>query len=273
MRPSIASLVLLPLLGCATPAPPRRHLAAPPPPELAPLVATPVPAPTNPAAEPAPSGVVVSRDGRTRTRRGPCQPDAPAPTTALVACTTGADGHAREWSDPDGGALLDVYDGAALITRDGEVFRFDIDLARETPLSLPEPTARWLRAGFTASGMLVGLVRTGTLRDPRTSWVHGPGAGPLAMEDVPVDADDIDTADDTAVCVGAGTGAAVSALGWRRRITFPSPGPHAVSSAQTVRRAGERVRCDAGRCVVDGMWVVQLSHTGDTNDPTSANFR
>ena len=263
-------LLAFALLGCTTVAPPRRHLVAPAPPELSPLEARPY-TPTGTATPPA--GTLSSRDGRTRTHPGPCQTDAAHPGSSLVACTTGPDGVAHEWTARAGGTLLDVFDGVALIGRAGEVIRYEIDAARETPMALPEPTARWVRAGFTADGSLFGLARTGTNDHPRAAWVHGPGSGPLAMDALPLDADDLDISDDRAVCVGPEGAMVASLLGWHRRITLPAPLPPTADRHAEIRRAGERVRCDADRCVIDGAVFVQLSHTGDTNDPTAANFR
>ena len=272
-------LLLVSVVGCA--AAPRMWARpdAGASPALRPLVAERV----EPAAiAPGEEGVVASADGRSRTRPGPCEPDrahpAPADETVVVACTGTPERGWREWRYPGPGELLDVYDGVALIARtsaagDADVVRYDIDIGRAATLSLPEPTARWRRAGFTRSGMLVGLVRTGTDARPGAAWVRGSTDGPLAMEALPLDADDLGVEGDLAVCVGAAGAAVSSPLGWSRAVELPPGMPPAGPRGEGVRRAGERVRCAAGRCVIDGVARVTLREGGGGNDPAGTSGR
>ena len=273
MRPL---LLLVTVAGCA--AAPRlwarpEAVATPP---LAALVATPV----APAAVVADDGIVESADGRSRTRAGSCQPDAERASReeAVVACTFTPERSWREWRFPEPGEVLDVYDGVALIARttatgDVDVVRYEIDEGRTSLLMLPEPTARWHRAGFTRSGMLLGLVRMGTATHPRTAWVRGPTDGVLAMEALPLEADDLGVEGDLAVCVGAAGAAVVSPVGWSRGVEMPPGTLRASASGGGVRRAGERVRCAAGRCVIDGAASVTPRARGGGNDPAGTTGR
>jgi hypothetical protein len=247
-------------------------------PSLSPLVAERVdPDPVAPAGS---DGAVDSADGRSRTRAGPCQPDGTrAPEEGVVvACTFTPERQWREWRFPGAGQLLDVHDGVALIARpsatgDTDIVRYDIDQGRSRVLTLPEPTARWRRAGFTRSGMLAALVRTGTAEHPRTAWVYGPTDGALTMEALPMEADDLGVEGDVAVCVGASGAAVVSTLGWSRGVEMPPGALRAGAPGEGVGRTGERVRCGAGRCVIDGVARVTLRGEGGGNDPAGTSVR
>ena len=151
--------------------------------------------------------------------------------------------------------------------------RYDIDRGRATTLTLPEPTARWRRAGFTRSGMLVGLARTGTAARPGAAWVHGSTDGSLSMEALPLDADDLAVEGDLAVCVGAAGAAVTSTLGWSRQVEMPAGTLRPSADEAGVRRAGERVRCAAGRCVIDAAARVTVRARGGGNDPAGASGR
>lgn len=226
-------------------------------------------------------GAVESADGRSRTRPGPCQPARERPGAgddAVVACTFTPEREWREWRFPGAGELLDVYDGVALLARtsaagDADVVSYDIDQGRAATLRLPEPTARWRRAGFTRSGMVVGLVRTGTAERPRSAWVRGPIGGALTMEALPMDADDLGVEGDLAVCVGADGAAVVSTIGWSRGVEMPPGTLRPNASGTGVRRAGERVRCASGQCVIDGASRVTLRARGGGNDPAGVAGR
>ncbi len=257
--------------------PPRAHGRHP---TLRPLTAEAVIAP--PAATD-PDGAFASADGHSRSRQGPCQRETreterPAADEPMRACTFTPDRGWREWTFPDPGVLLDVFDGVALIARrdrDGyvDVVRYDVDLGRARPLTLPEPTARWARAGFTRSGMLVGLVRTGTDERPGSAWVRGATDGTLSLSALPFDADDLGTTDDLTVCVGPGGAAVVSSLGWSRRVDLPAAPAVAQRPRTAVGRAGERVVCAMGQCVIDGVARVALEPSGGGVDPAAAVIR
>lgn len=282
MRPApLVSLAALALcLGCASQPRfwSRREPTATP--ALRPVTAEAViaaPAATDP------DGAFASADGRSRSRQGPCQREAreadrvPA-DEPMKACTFTPDRGWREWTFPEPGVLLDVFDGVALIARtnrdgDVDVVRYDIDLGRVTRLTLPEPTARWARAGFTRSGMLVGLVRTGTLDRPGSAWVRGAADGTLTMSALPFDADDLGTTDDLTVCVGPGGAAVVSSLGWSRRVDLPAASTATQRPRAEVGRAGERVVCAMGQCVIDGVARVALEPSGRGLDPAAAVIR
>jgi hypothetical protein len=273
----LLALALAPSLLACAPAPRLwAHPAAAAAPTQGPIAAERV----EPAADgPAADGAVASADGASRTRVGPCRPQAAAPgdpDAALVACTFTPDRQWREWHFPGGGTLLDVYDGAALVARtseagDVDVVRYEIDLGRATPLTLPEPTARWRRAGFTSTGMVVGLAATGTAERPGSAWVRGAADGTLTMYALPIEADDLGVDGPLAVCVGAAGAAVASTLGWSRRVSLPAgAAPPAAAGRAGVGRAGERVRCAAGRCVIDGVARVTLRSPAGSSDPAAA---
>lgn len=277
MRPAALALCSLLALGCA-PRPrfwSRREPTTPP--VLRPVTAEAVIAP--PAATD-PDGAFASADGRSRSRQGPCDRDAGADAhdDALTACTHTPETGWREWHFPGPGVLLDVFDGVALVARPSpqgevDVVRYQIDLGRTERLVLPEPTARWARAGFTASGNIVGLARTGTDARPIASWVRGTADGPLTMTALPLDADDLGGTDRAAVCVGPSGAAVVSALGGSRRVDLP-PGPRPAPAPRNgVGRAGERVVCAMGQCVIDGTARVPLDAPGEGRDPAAADIR
>ncbi len=280
MRP--AALVSLLALSTACAAPPRfwsrREPTAAIP--LRPLTAEAVI--TTPAATD-PDGAFASADGTSRSRQGPCQREAREADSVpadepMKACTFTPDRGWREWTFPDPGVLLDVFDGVALIARtnrdgDVDVVRYDVDLGRSHRLMLPEPTARWARAGFTRSGMLVGLVRTGTLDRPGSAWVRGATDGTLTMTALPFDADDLGTTDDLTVCVGPSGAAVVSALGWSRRVDLPAASNATQRPRTEVGRAGERVVCAMGQCVIDGVARVVLEPPGGGLDPAESVIR
>lgn len=277
MRPL---LLLVSLAACAGP---QRLWARPDAaasPTLPPLVAEPVdPGPPGPAGD---DGAIASADGRSRTRPGHCTPEPEAARSPsepeVVGCTFTPERSWREWRYPGAGDLLDVYDGVALIAHSSasgvlDVVRYDIDQGTARVLTLPEPTARWRRAGFTRSGMLVGLVRTGTAERPGTSWVRGPLSGPFTMEALPMEADDLGVEGDLGVCVGASGAAVVSPLGWSRGVQMPPGTLRGAATGPGVGRAGERVRCEAGRCVIDGVARVTLPGGGGGNDPAGTSGR
>lgn len=277
MRP----LLLAPLVALACACAPRPRFWSRREPTTPPVL-RPVPAEAVIAAPAAtdPDGAFASADGRSRSRQGPCDRDAgPAPAAeAMVACTFTPERGWREWSFPGPGVLLDVFDGAALVARtnpagDVDVVRYDIDLGRARTLSLPEPTARWARAGFTSSGMLAGLARTGTAERPSSAWVRGPTDGTVSMSPLPLDADDIGTTDDQTVVVGPGGAAVVSSLGWSRRVDLPAGTSAAARPRAEVGRAGERVVCAMEQCVIDGTARVVLDPHGGGRDPAAAVIR
>nr|MBK7070102.1 hypothetical protein [Deltaproteobacteria bacterium] len=249
-------------------------------PTLAPLVAERIePVALTPAGD---DGAIASADGRSRTRPGHCTPEAEAPRNQsepeVVGCTFTPERSWREWRYPGAGDLLDVYDGVALIAQSSpsgvlDVVRYDIDQGSARVLTLPEPTARWRRAGFTRSGMLVGLVRTGTAERPGTSWVRGPLSGPFTMEALPMEADDLGVEGDLGLCVGASGAAVVSPLGWSRGVQMPPGTLRGAATGPGVGRAGERVRCEAGQCVIDGVARVTLREGGGGNDPAGTSGR
>jgi len=276
----LASLLAL-ALGAACSPPPRFWSRREPTatPALRPLTAEAViaaPVATDP------DGAFASADGRSRSRQGPCQRDAreadrvPA-DEPMKACTFTPGRGWHEWTFPEPGVLLDVFDRVALVARtnrdgDVDVMRYDINLGRATRLMLPEPTARWARAGFTRSGMLAGLVRTGTADRPGSSWVRGATDGTLTMSALPFDADDLGTTDDLTVCVGPGGAALVSAVGWSRRIDLPATSTATQRPRADVARAGERVVCAMGQCVIDGVARVVLDPSGGGVDPAAADI-
>jgi len=277
VHPAMRPLLLLAALaGCAGPPRLWARPSSAATPSLSPLVAERLdPPPPGPG-----DGAVESADGRSRTRRGPCQPDGErAPEEgAVVACTFTPERQWREWRFPGEGQLLDVHDGVALIARpsatgDTDVVRYDIDQGSARVITLPEPTARWRRAGFTRSGMLVGLVRMGTAERPRTAWVYGRTDGALAMEALPMEADDLGVEGDVAVCVGPSGAAVASTLGWSRGVEMPPGTLRGGAPGAAVGRAGERVRCGAGRCVIDGVARVTLPGQGGGNDPAGTSVR
>jgi len=279
MRPAALVCLLSLALGAACAPPPRFWSRREPTatPALRPLTAEAVvsaPAATDP------DGAFASADGRSRSRQGPCQREAreadrvPA-DEPMKACTFTPERGWREWTFPEPGVLLDVFDGVALIVRtnrdgDVDVVRYDVDLGRATRLTLPEPTARWARAGFTRTGMLAGLVRTGTVDHPGSAWVRGATDGTLTMSALPFDADDLGTTDDVTVCVGPGGAALVSAAGWTRRVDLPAASTATQRPRSEVGRAGERVVCAMGQCVIDGVARVTLEAPGGGVDPAAA---
>lgn len=275
MRPSL----LVPLLALACSCAPRPRFWSRREPTTAPAL-RPVAAEAVIAAPAAtdPDGAFASADGRSRSRQGPCDRDAGATHPAgeaMVACTFTPERAWHEWTFPGPGVLLDVFDGVALVARtnpagDVDVVRYDIDLGRATTLTLAEPTARWARAGFTRSGMLAGLARTGTTDRPSAVWVRGPTDGTLSVCPLPLDADDIGTTDDQTVVVGPGGAAVVSSLGWSRRVDLPAGTSTAARPRAEVGRAGERVVCAMGQCVIDGTARVTLDPPGGGRDPAAA---
>jgi hypothetical protein len=93
------------------------------------------------------------------------------------------------------------------------------------------------------------------------------------MEALPMDADDLAVDGDLAVCVGADGAAVTSTLGVSRAVLLPPGMPEVARSGSGVRRAGERVRCAEGRCVIDGVARVTLRPEGDPRDPAGVSGR
>ena len=106
---------------------------------------------------------VPSRDGRTLTRRGACEPS-DADASVMVACSLEPDGRWREWRTDAPGALLDRHGAYALVTRCARdapcaVSLFAIDLAQWRPVLLPDPAARCARASTPTGGSLGSFTR------------------------------------------------------------------------------------------------------------------
>ncbi|MEZ4409230.1 MAG: hypothetical protein R3A52_22590 [Polyangiales bacterium] len=231
---------------------------------------------TSPRVAVARGEVFASRDGTTLAKRGPCN-SGETPTTDVtltVACSWTAERGWREWTAPGDGDVLDVHGSLALLVHRARVERadgqgevvadlrlYDVDNGRFVPMRLPDPASRWVRAGFTRSGRIVGLARTGTARAPQGWRVSGLPGGPLRAAPLPRAFDDFDLSDDDrgvyTACAEAlvtdGSGA------WSRALTPAAEAPPSCGDAPAEpRRYGERVRCGSARCVVDGAVTVDV---------------
>lgn len=281
LMPTPSRIVLASLL-CACAA---RQAVAPPPAGPPPVVElSPIAAEPWTSARAADPDEMLSADGRTRTRRGPCAHDANPPADRVFSCTSAPDWPAREWSFEGDGRVIDVLDAHALVLRThnlrasshppdgvngqrapaeiqtGVMSLFEIDRARWIPLELIEPTAEWLRAGFTARGDILGLVRTGRGREARVWIAHGPARAVIQMLPLDRAADDVaqTSAGDYVITIGE-RAFWIGAEGLTVRPVALPPGvslgaPETTTAGQT----GERVRCDGAGCVIDGRVRVPL---------------
>lgn len=209
---------------------------------------------------------VASRDGRTLTRRGACDP-ADADASVMIACSLEPDGRWREWRTDAPGALLDRHGAYALVTRCARdapcaVSLFEIDLARWRPVLLPDPAARWVRAGFDADGRVVGIVHTGA-REAIGWFVSGsPEASlralrlPAAVDDGATDGPDraVFLRGDEAWFTDDGGLSLRPLRGWREVAAAPS--------GAAPQRMGGRVACSAARCAVSRIFEARLARRG-----------
>lgn len=209
---------------------------------------------------------VASRDGRTLTRRGACDP-ADADASVMVACSLEPDGRWRAWRTDAPGALLDRHGAYALVMRCArgapcDLWLFDIDLARWRSVLLPDPAARWVRAGFDADGRLVGVVHTGA-RDAVGWFVRGSPEASLRALRLPAPVDDCATdGPDRAVFLRGGEawvtddgGLSLRPLrGWRDREAAPR--------GAAPERVGTRAACSAGVCAIARTFEARLPRRG-----------
>ncbi len=205
---------------------------------------------------------VPSRDGRTLSREGPCDPR-DAADDVMTACSLEPDGRWREWRTDAPGALLDRHGALAIALRCARdapcaVGLFDIDLARWRPLPLPDTAARWVRAGFDADGRVVGIVRTGA-REAVGWFVSGaPGAVLRALR-LPEPVDDAATdGPERAVFTRGSEAWATDDGGLSLRPVRGVAGVDAPAPRDAAARLGEDAACVGEVCALAGRFELRL---------------
>lgn len=230
------------------------------------------------------SSVIPGSDGRTLTRNGPCDRGAEHDASReSLACTWREGQGWRAWTvDRAGARVLDVYDHHALvrwvervelperppITHE-VVGLYDVARAQWLPLSAPDPTARWVCAGFDADGRVRALVHTGTTTAPQAWRLLGGGAREstrLQARPLPFAAEDFGALDDLRMVLVRGgdiaaTRDAQRVIPVRSAVTLDPP------VRREATRCGDRVVCGADRCTVDGRVIVSLPASRDPLAP------
>lgn len=224
-----------------------------------------------------------SRDGVTLAHGGPCSlhggssvTTTDAPLSGLTACSFTPDRGWREWTAPGDGDLVDMYQRLALITlrprTDAveassesltDLRLYDLDSARFLPLRLSDPTARWVRAGFSRTGNVIGLARTGTRQSPQVWLVSATPGAPLRARTLPRPFIDFDLADDhrgvyidcTEAFLSDGDGA------WSRIESTPFARTTGCDSLHSQPlRNGQFVQCSGLHCALPNGAFVTVDH-------------
>lgn len=231
------------------------------------------------------STLIPGRDGRSLTRDGSCDPSVDHDATRESAACTWSEGRGwRGWTvDRPGARVLDVHGQRALV-RWAErvelperppithevVGLYDIDQARWIPLSPPDPTARWVCAGFDPDGRVRAIVHTGTAAAPRAWRLQGGDArdevSRLQARPLPFAAEDLAGLDDLRMVLVRGT-EVVAMRDAERAIPVRVPEPLAAPPRRGATRCGDRVVCGGERCTVDGRVSVPLPSARDPLSP------